>query len=55
MSRKGGTGGGTCRVQTAWSCLCSAVEMAWFALGGVFLSFLAYMDLENKLSYLVGA
>ena len=34
-------GGCTRRVQTAWPCLGSSLEMTWFALGGPFLSFLA--------------
>ena len=38
VSRKDGTGGGGCtrRVQTAWTCLGSAVERSWLAPGGPF-------------------
>jgi len=54
MSRKGGTGRCTQRVQTAWLCLDSALERPWLALDGPFISSYAWMGLENTSLILYG-
>jgi len=51
---QGEVSGCTCRVQAAWLCLGSAVGLPWLALGGPFLSFLAFMDLETSCLTLQG-
>jgi len=51
---QGEVSGCTCRVPAAWLCLGSAVGLPWLALGGPFLSFLAFMDLETSCLTLQG-
>ena len=52
---QGEVDGCTRRVRTAWPRLGSSLEATWLALGGPFLSFLAYVNgVRNKRSHLVG-
>jgi len=51
VNRKAGQGevdGCTGRLQTAWPRLGLPLEVTWLALGGPFVSFLAYMELETS-------